>query len=85
MVSFWGSPDISAGLENLFKLIKLYDDTNFLVISMNLCNIRNMIQLCYQVLQDVMDLFSRQDLRNPNFQDAVIKILCLGKCFKLQI
>jgi hypothetical protein len=52
---------------------------------MNLCNDRNMTQLPDQVLQDVVNLFSRLDLRIPNFQDAVIKTLCLGKCFKLLV
>jgi hypothetical protein len=85
VLSFWGSPDLSAGVENLFKLIKLHYDKKFLMISMNLCNVRNMIQLSDQVLQDVTELFSRQNLRNPNFQDAVIKIFCLEKCFKLLI
>jgi hypothetical protein len=37
-----------------------------------------------QVLQGVTDLFSRQDPRNPNFQDLVIKKLCFGKMIKIE-
>jgi hypothetical protein len=73
-LSFWGSPDLSVGVENLFKLIKLHEDARFLIISLNLCNVGNMIQLSDQVLHDVTTLFSRQGLRDPNFQDAIVKI-----------
>jgi hypothetical protein len=52
---------------------------------MNLCNVRNRIQLSDQVIHDVIDLFPRQDVWDSNFQDAIIQILCLGKCFKLLI
>jgi hypothetical protein len=50
---------------------------------MNLSNVKNMIQLSDQDLNDITSLFSRQDLRDPTFQDSIIMILCLGKCFKL--
>jgi hypothetical protein len=50
---------------------------------MDLGNVRNMIQLSDQDVHDITSLFSRQDLRDSNFQDSIIKILCLGKCFKL--
>jgi hypothetical protein len=50
---------------------------------MDLGNVRNMIQLSDQDLHDITSSFSRQDLSDPNFQDSIIKILCLGKCFKL--
>jgi hypothetical protein len=76
-VTFLGSPDLSVGVQNLFKLIKLDEDVRFLIISMNLCYVRNMVQLSDQVF------FSRQDLGDPSFQFAIIKILCLEKCFKL--
>ena len=82
-MSFWGSPDLSRGIEKLFKLIKINEHSKFLITSMDLGNVRNMIQLSDQDLHDVISLFSRQDLRDPNFQDSIIKILCLGKCFKL--
>ena len=84
-MSFWGSPDLSVGVENLLKLIKLNGDSKDLIISLNICTVKNMIQLSDQDIDDVTNLFSRQDLRNPNFQDAIIKVLCLGKCFKLLI
>ena len=84
-MSFWGSPDLSVGIENLLKLIKLNEDSKYLIISLNICTVKNMIQLSEQNIDDVTNLFSRQDLRNPNFQDAIIKVLCLGKCFKLLI
>jgi hypothetical protein len=50
---------------------------------MDLGNVRNMIQLSDQHLHGITSLFSRQDLRDPNFQNSIIKTLCLGKCFKL--
>ena len=42
-VSFWGSPDISSGIENLFEAMGLYNKSK--IISLNLCSIKNMIQL----------------------------------------
>jgi hypothetical protein len=30
-------------------------------------------------------MFSRQDLRDSVFQDSIIKVICLGKCFKTLI
>jgi hypothetical protein len=30
-------------------------------------------------------MFSRQDLRDSVFQDSIIKVICLGKCFKMLI
>jgi hypothetical protein len=50
---------------------------------MELGNVKDMIQLSDQDLHDATSLFRCQDLRHPNFQDSIIKILCLGKCFKL--
>jgi hypothetical protein len=82
-MSFWYSPDLSVGMDKLFKVIKLNEDSKFLIISMDLGNVRNIIQLSDQDLHDATSLFSRQDLRDPNFQASIIKILCLGKCFKL--
>jgi hypothetical protein len=82
-MSCWGSPDLSRGIEKLFKLIKINEDSKFLITPMDLDNVRNMIQLSGQDLHDITSLFSCQDLRDPNFQDSIIKILCLGKCFKL--
>ena len=39
--SFWGSPDISSGIENLFDAMGLYEKSKSLIISMNLCSIKN--------------------------------------------
>jgi hypothetical protein len=50
---------------------------------MDLGNVRNMIQLSDEDLHDSTSLFSRQDLREYNFQGSIIKDLILGKCFKL--
>jgi hypothetical protein len=72
-ISFWGSPDLS----------KLNEDSKFLLTSMDLGNVKGMIQLSDQDLHDVTSIFSRQDLRDSSFQDSIIKILCLGKYFQL--
>jgi hypothetical protein len=82
-ISIWGSPDLSRRIENLFKLVERNEDSKFLLTSMDLGNVRNMIQLSDQDLHDVISVFSRQDLRDSHFQDSIIKILCLGKCFNL--
>jgi hypothetical protein len=42
-----------------------------------------MIQLSNLDLHDVSNLFSRKDLRDSNFQDTIMKVLCLGKCFQI--
>ena len=83
--SFWGSPDISSGIENLFDAMGLYEKSKSLIISMNLCSIKNMIQLSELDFHDNVNLFPRQDLRESVFQDSVIKVLCLGRSFKLLI
>jgi hypothetical protein len=44
-----------------------------------------MIQLSNLDLHDFGNMFSRQDLRDSVFQDAIIKFICLGKCFKTLI
>jgi hypothetical protein len=82
-VSFWGSPDLSPGIESLFNAMDLSDNAKSLIISMNLCNMKNMIQLSNLDLHDVSNLFSRKDLRDSNFQDTIMKVLCLGKCFQI--
>jgi hypothetical protein len=82
-MSFWGSPDVSKGTKKLFELIKINEESKLLLTSMDLGNVRNMIQLSDQDLHDIISLFSRQDLSDPYFQDSTIKIFFLGKCFKL--
>jgi hypothetical protein len=44
-MSFWSSPDLSPGIERLFNPMNLCDNSKSLIISINLCNIKNMIQL----------------------------------------
>jgi hypothetical protein len=63
----------------------LYEKSKLLIISMNLCSIKNMIQLSDLDLHEVVNLFPCQDLREFVFQDSVIKVLCLGRSFKLLI
>jgi hypothetical protein len=52
---------------------------------MNLCSIKNIIQLSNLDLHDLGNMFSRQDLRDSVFQDSIIKVICLGECFKTLI
>ena len=56
-----------------------------LIISMNLCNMKNMIQLSNLDLHDVSNLFSRKGLPYSAFQDTIMKVLWLGKCFQILI
>jgi hypothetical protein len=83
--SFWGSPDISSGIENLFDAMGLYEKSKSCIISMNLCSIKSMIQLSELACHEAVHLFPRQDLRESVFQDSLIKVLFLGRSFKLLI
>jgi hypothetical protein len=76
---FWGSPDLSPGNEKLFNAMNLCENSESLIISINLCNIKNLIHLSNLDLDELSSLFSRRDLRDSSFQDTIIKILCLGK------
>jgi hypothetical protein len=76
--SFWGSPDISSGIEKLFEVMGLYNKSKTLIIFMHICSIKNIIQLSNLDLHDLGNMFSRQDLRDSVFQDSIIKVLCLG-------
>jgi hypothetical protein len=80
--SFWCSPDMSSGIEKLFEVMGLYNKSKTLIISMNLCSIKIIIQLSNLNLHDLGNMFSRQDLRDSVFQDSIIKVISLGKCFK---
>jgi hypothetical protein len=80
-MSFWGSPDLSSGIEMLFNAINLCENSKSLIISINLCNIKNMIHLSNLEIDELSSLFSRRDLRDSSFQDTIIKVLCLGKSF----
>jgi hypothetical protein len=76
---FWGSPDLSPGIETLFNAMNLCDNCKSLIISIHMCNIKNMIHIYNLELDDHSSLFSRRDLRGSNFQGTIIKILFLGK------
>jgi hypothetical protein len=80
-MSFWGSPELSPGIEKLFNAMSLCDDSKSLIISINLCNIKNMIHLSNLESDELSSLFSRRDLRDSSFQDTIIKVVCLGKSF----
>jgi hypothetical protein len=80
-MSFWGSTDLFPGIKKLFNAMNLCDNSKSLIISINLCNIKNMIHLCNLKLHELSSLFSRRDLRDSSFQDTIIKVLCLGKSF----
>jgi hypothetical protein len=80
-ISFWGSPALSPGIKKLFNAINLCDNSKSLIISINLCNIKNMIHLSNLELDELSSLFSCRDLRDSSFQDTIIKVLGLGKSF----
>jgi hypothetical protein len=61
--------------------MNLCDNSKLLIISINLCNIKNMIHLSNLELYELSSLLSRKDLRKSSFQDTIIKVLCLGKSF----
>jgi hypothetical protein len=44
-MSFWGSPDLSPGIEKLFNAMNLCDDSKSLTISINLRNIIHLSNL----------------------------------------
>jgi hypothetical protein len=61
--------------------MNLCNNSKSLIISINLCSIKNMIHLSNLELDELSSLFSRRDLRGSNFQDTIIKFLCLGRSF----
>jgi hypothetical protein len=56
-MSFWGSPDLSPGIEKVFNAMNLCENTKSLIISINLCNIKNMINLSNLELDELSSLF----------------------------
>jgi hypothetical protein len=80
-MSFWGSPGLTPGIEYSFNAMNLCDNSKSLIISINLCNIKNMIHLSNLELDELSSLFSSRDLRESSLQDTIIKVLCLGKSF----
>jgi hypothetical protein len=55
------SPDLSPGIERLFNAMNLCENSKSLIISINLCNIKNMIHLSNLELDELSSLFSRKD------------------------
>jgi hypothetical protein len=80
-MSFWDSPDLSPGIEKLFNPMILGDNSKSLIISINLCNIKNMIHLSNLEFDEHSSIFSRKDLRDSSFQDTITNVLCLRKYF----
>jgi hypothetical protein len=80
-MSFWGSPDLPPGIEKLVNAMNLCYNSKSLIISINMCNNKNMIHLSNLELDKLSSLFSRRDLRDSSLQDTIIKVLCLGKSF----
>jgi hypothetical protein len=74
-MSFWGSPDLSPGIEKLFNAMNLCENSKSLIISINLCDIKNMIHISNLGLDELSSLFSRRGLRDSSFQDTIIKVL----------
>jgi hypothetical protein len=72
-MSFWGSPGISPGIEKLFNAMNLCDNSKSLIISINVCNIKNMIHQSNLESDELSSLFSRRDLGDSSFQDTIIK------------
>jgi hypothetical protein len=64
------------GIEKLFNAMNLCDNSKSLIISINLCSIKNMIHVSNLELDELGSLFSRKDLQNSSFQDTIIKVLC---------
>jgi hypothetical protein len=60
-MSFWDPPDLSPGIKKLFNAMNLCDNSKSLIISIDLCNIKNMIHLSNLELNELSSLFSRRD------------------------
>jgi hypothetical protein len=43
--SLWGSANLSPGIEKLLNAMNLCDDSKSLIVSLNMCSIKNMIYL----------------------------------------
>jgi hypothetical protein len=59
-----------------FKEVTTLNNADFPASITNIYNLQKHLNV-------LASSFSHQDLRDPNFQDSIIKILFLGKCFKL--
>jgi hypothetical protein len=82
-INFWGSPDLSPGIEKLFNAINLCEYSKSLIIYIDLCSIKHMIHLSNWQSYELRSVFSRRDLWDSNFQDVIIKAICLGKSFSV--
>jgi hypothetical protein len=80
-VTFWGSPNLSPGIETILTSIGLNDCSRSFIISISICNIKNMIQLSNLYFEDVSIIVSHKDLRDSVFQVTIIQVLWIGKCF----
>jgi hypothetical protein len=61
--------------------MNLCDNSKSLIISINQCNIKDVIHLSNLELDELSSSFLRRDLRDSSFQDTIIKVLCLGNSF----
>jgi hypothetical protein len=52
---------------NFFDAMNECENSKLLIISINLCNIKNMIHISSLELDELSSLFSRRDLRDSNF------------------
>jgi hypothetical protein len=59
-MSFWVSPDLSLGIEQLFNAMNLCENSKRLIISINLWNIKNMIQLSNLDLDEITRFFKQR-------------------------
>jgi hypothetical protein len=59
-ISFWGSPDLSPGIEKLFIAMNLCESSKSFIISINLCNIKNMIHLSNLKLDNLAAYFHEE-------------------------
>jgi hypothetical protein len=82
-MSFWGSPGSYPGIEKLFNAMTLCENSKSLIISINLCNIKNMIHQSDLELDELRYLFSRRDLRDSSFQDKSSRSYARECFFKL--
>ena len=76
---------MSPEIENLLNVMQLNDQIREPLISINLCSIKSMIQMSNLDLNDVIASFLFKDLRESDFQETMMKLLRLGKCFQLLI
>ena len=79
--SFQGSPDLSSGIETILTAIDLTDNSRLLITSMNLCNIKNMIQLSNLDLEDVSNLFHAKTYVILLFRIPLLKSYVSGNVF----